>query len=205
MKLQDFMAHLENQTSVTLVGPLLGAAHRPAGPTIYVDGGANFRPAGPLPFPAISLGDGDSGGPLDETLPAEKDYSDLAFVLRELPRHVDRLNLFGFLGGRRDHELANLGEVHQFLRRRSQARADFLDGALAVIGFSGVLELDFRGVFSLMVFETTAVTLQGLCKYKLDGSVPLEPASSHGLSNEGAGPITVQSLKPAFIFLNGAV
>ncbi len=202
MKWPEFLALLDRRTSVRLVGPMLGAAHAPVGPTIYVDGGTKFKPSGPSPFPFISLGDGDSGGPLDELLPVEKDYSDLAFVLRELPRHVDHLSLFGFLGGRRDHELANFGEVHQFLRVRRQARVDFLDGRLAVVAFSGSLDLDVRGVFSLLVFESTAVSLSGLCKYKLDGSVMLEPASSHGLSNEGFGVVSLQTNKPAFIFLN---
>lgn len=205
MKWPEFLAHLENLTAVTLVGPLLGAPHAPTGATIYVDGGSRYKSCSSSSWPVISLGDGDSGKALDEVLPVEKDYSDLAFVLRELPAHIDFLRLFGFLGGRRDHELVNLGEVHQFLRRRPQARADFFSDSLSIVGFSGRIELEAHGVFSLLVLESTAVTLSGACKYRLDGSAVLEPASSHGLSNEGSGLIVAESSRPAFIFLNGVV
>lgn len=201
MKWPAFLAQLEKHSSVTLVGPLIGAPHAPVEPTVYVDGGARFKPpenAGP---PTITLGDGDSGGEMDETLPVEKDYSDLAFVLRELPKNIEQLHMHGFLGGRRDHELANLGEVHQFLRKRGQARADLYGEKLTVTGFCGQLQIDINGLFSLIAFEASAVLLQGECKYKLDGTTVLDRVSSHGLSNEGSGLVMVQSSKPVFIFL----
>lgn len=208
MKWPEFLARLENLTTVDLVGPLLSAPHALTGATVFVDGGSRFQmPASTslTSLPAISVGDGDSGGQLDEMLPTEKDYSDLAFVLRELPLPINRVNLFGFLGGRRDHELANFGEVHQFLSRRGQARANFYSHGISVMGFVGQIELEVHGLFSLLVLESTAVRLEGECKYKLAGDVVLEPVSSHGLSNEGSGLVTLETRKPAFIFLNEVV
>lgn len=181
---------------------MIGAPHAAIEPTVYVDGGARFKAATSPRVPLITLGDGDSGGPMDEMLPAEKDYSDLAFVLRELPRHIDHVLLKGFLGGRRDHELANLGEVHQFLRRRTQGRAEFDN---VIHAFIGNFELDINGVFSVLALETVSVTIQGACKYRLDGTSALEAASSHGVSNEGFGLVMFSSSKPCFIFLNEVV
>ncbi len=200
MKWPAFLAQLEGRKSVTLVGPLYGTPHAPSEPTVYVDGGAKFKSAAKFSQPTITLGDGDSGGPMDEVLPVEKDYSDLAFVLRELPKHIVELSLYGFLGGRRDHELANFGEVHQFLRARGQARADLFGTSTSITGFCGALEIDIHGLFSLLAFEASSVLLQGECKYKLDGTVVLDRVSSHGLSNEGAGLVLLQSAKPVFIF-----
>ncbi|MFI5391452.1 MAG: hypothetical protein ACHQYQ_08830, partial [Bacteriovoracales bacterium] len=64
----------------------------------------------------ISVGDGDSSNfPMDFNLPEEKDYSDLKFALDLIPPNVEKINLWGFLGGRRDHEIINFGEVNNWL------------------------------------------------------------------------------------------
>src|SRR4051794_25182624 len=123
----EFLTAIASEEEVTLVGPLYHQRHTPLMPTVYVDGGTRFRNeggwaaghGGHSAFPTVSVGDGDSsGGSLDELLPSEKDYSDLAFVLRSLPASVNEVTLLGFLGGRRDHELANLGEVNEYLKAR---------------------------------------------------------------------------------------
>lgn len=186
-------------------------------PTIYVDGGSNFRfeggwagglqteePAIISSVPLISVGDGDSAsGKLDEVLPAHKDYSDLAFVLRSLPPHIVAVEMLGFLGERRDHELANLGEVHAFLKTRTEfCRVEIHSVDQTVFAFArGTLTIDIKGTFSVMVLEPAAVSIEGACEYKLPGDVVLQPASSHGLSNEGHGEILVTSDQPCFVFL----
>lgn len=189
-------------------------------PTIYVDGGSNFRNDGgwaaglakasaPEPVvkssvPLISVGDGDSAsGKLDEVLPAHKDYSDLAFVLRALPPHIVAIEMLGFLGERRDHELANLGEVHAFLKTRTEfCRVEIHSTDQTIFAFArGSLTADIHGIFSVMVFEPSAVRIEGACEFPLNGDVILQVASSHGLSNVGHGDVVLTSDQPCFVFL----
>jgi thiamine pyrophosphokinase len=198
-----FLAGLRGTTRVTLVGPLYNETFSPSAPTVFVDGGNRYRRAGLENFPCISVGDGDSGqGNLDVRLPAEKDFSDLAFVLRELPPAVADLELLGFWGGRTDHLLANLGELHRFLAKRGPgAKAEMAEGGvIQAVGFKGRLERRISGIFSLMVLERTEVKIEGECRYPLKNPTALEPASSHGLSNEGHGLVTVASNGPCFLF-----
>jgi len=170
-------------------------------PTIFVDSGSEFlneRHA----FPVVSVGDGDSfSGALDHLLPARKDFSDLAFALRSLPTSVHHLELFGFLEGRRDHELANFGEVHKFLTSRSSGLANFhQESLITVIGFRGHLELEINGIFSVLAFAPTNVNISGDCEYKFEG--PLDAMTSHGLSNVGYGKVIFEAASPLFIYLN---
>jgi len=201
MSWRDFLSQLGGGTAVTLVGPLHDAAVEPLEPTVYVDGGARFRKDSKN-VPAISIGDGDSGSAaLDVKLPAEKDYSDLAFVLRELPRSVVELRLVGFLGERLDHELANLGELHRFLSTR-EGTVEMVKGKhVKVIGFSKKFDGEVFGTFSLMVLESTEIKIAGAAKYLLAKPTRLDPASSFALSNSGNGRIQVECLKPCFLFL----
>jgi len=176
-------------------------------PTIYVDGGSDYRqPASSTEssLPLISVGDGDSTtGKLDEVLPAQKDYSDLAFVLRGLPQNILAVEMLGFLGGRRDHELANFGEVHAFLKTRTEfCRVEMHSADQSVIAFArGSLTIDIQGTFSVMVLEPSAVKIEGACDYPLSGDVTLPVASSHGLSNKGRGRVVITSDQPCFVFV----
>lgn len=202
-----FLAQIGGASRVTLVGPMHDRSVDVSEPTVFVDGGARFM--GNLGgAPSIRVGDGDSGvADLDVRLPAEKDFSDLAFVLRELPVAVVALRLLGFLGGRLDHMLANLGELHGFLARRSSGLVE-LEGSgvvggragVQIVGFVGSLELRISGVFSVMVLESCEVRIEGECKYPLK-STTLPPASSHGLSNEGHGLVRFSSRGPCFVLL----
>jgi hypothetical protein len=179
-------------------------------PTIYVDGGARTRPSAAA-FPTVSVGDGDSfHGTLDQILPRAKDYSDLAFALRALPPSVRRVCLEGFLGGRRDHELAGFGEVHAFLSARAPAgfvvRVDFsgagdVGGAERVVAFAGgEITLAIHGVFSVFVLAPVpAIRISGACAFPFAG--PLQSLSSVGLSNEGHGSVRLESRAPCFILL----
>ncbi|NJM09588.1 MAG: hypothetical protein HC883_01420 [Bdellovibrionaceae bacterium] len=200
----DFLREIADKDHVTIVGPLLSRAHRPVMPTIYVDGGSDFRADGGS-IPMVSVGDGDSAsGRLDEVLPANKDYSDLAFVLRSLPAKVTNIDLIGFLGERRDHELANLGEVHQFLLTRLQRTTVRISSSHdRIVAFSqGKVSMDLRGIFSVMVFEPEAVKISGACEYPLTGDVILPVASSVGLSNCAFGLVDIESTKPCFVFIS---
>jgi thiamine pyrophosphokinase len=208
MRWPEFLDTIQQAKAVTLVGPLFGnedGFHSPRSPTIYVDGGARFRPAR-SEFPAVSVGDGDSsaGVALDELLPAGKDFSDLAFALRGLPGAVCEIEMLGFLGGRRDHELAVLGEVHAFsLGRKLVARLFDTEGRLAVVVVSGSpFTFELHGTFSVFSTLEAEVTITGACRYPLANPTKLTALSSHGLSNEANGYVTVAGDQPLFIYIN---
>lgn len=145
------------------------------------------------------MGDGDSHvGKLDEQLNPNKDYSDLSYVLASLPAHFSEAGLFGFLGGRRDHEWANLGEAYAFLKQRHQSMQLHFESQIS--GFTaGQWQLEISEAFSLLCLETARVKLTGECQYQLKQKTRLEPLCSHGLSNIGNGTITLKTDAPVFI------
>ena len=204
MSLDDYLRRFVDTRRVTLVGPLLAEPpHRDnlEEPLIWVDGGANHRRAtADRATSGFAVGDGDSSqGELDQYLDANKDYSDLAFVLRRLPERFVEVILLGFLGARRDHELFNLGEVHRFLsaaKTPTQVRFDQSINAYS----RGKWTFEAHSVFSLAVLEPTTVKLLGDCRFQITAPVRLAPLVSLGLSNRGFGAITLTTRGPAFIF-----
>ncbi len=211
MKWAEFLKILEAHDRVTLVGPLQDRIHEPTCPTIYVDGGGRFASPSAksksVDNPVVFVGDGDSGPEvaLDEVLPADKDFSDLAFALRALPQSVIRVEMLGFLGGRRDHELCNFGEVHAFLSGRSHFTVvEMIGEDSLVIGFcKGRVEREIHGDFSVFVLQPTAPRIWGACQYPLNRERTLEPLSSAGLSNLGSGRVEIESGSPAFVLVPG--
>ncbi len=196
---EDYLNQFNEDERVLLVGPLNTDISEITEPVIFVDGGSNWRQYGI----GISIGDGDSfTGALDYPLDPEKDFSDLSFALGLLGERFSEIQLRGFLGGRRDHELLNLGEVFHFLNQRQTRVKVTLNQS--VIAFSaGRWQLEVNGTFSLVVFEPSVVTLSGHCKYHIAGESTIRPVSSYGLSNEGYGLISVSTSSPLFIFFNG--
>lgn len=205
MKWPAFLSLIKDSGHVTLVGPLYNQKHTAVTPTIYVDGGGIFADPAAVDNPVVFVGDGDSGTEveLDEKLPVEKDYSDLAFVLSALPQSITRVDMLGFMGGRRDHDLCNMGEVHAFLQARAHFTCVEMSGRESrVIGFcKGRVNLDIQGIFSVFVLESAAVKISGECKYPLSRERVLSPLSSVGLSNEGFGAVEIESGSPAFVIL----
>lgn len=201
---KNFLADLGTEDQVFVVGPMLkGHTYVPTGPTIYVDGGAQFRPiGGKEKFPSVVIGDGDSGATdLDVVLPRKKDFSDLAFVFRSLPTTVRHVELLGFLGGRRDHELINYGEANLYLRSMKEfTTVRFEQSIVAFAG--GSLKFEANGGFSVVVFEKAAIKITGAVKYALSRPTQIRPASSLGLSNEGRGTVVIACTKPCFLFIN---
>jgi len=183
------------QKSVSLVGPLYAGNKEFSDPVLYVDGGTQFR----TQHEGLAVGDGDSySGVLDEKLNPGKDYSDLAYVLASLPAHFNEVCLNGFLGGRRDHEWANLGEVNAFLKQRHLATQINFDTQITGLT-AGRWQLEINETFSLLCLETAKVKMKGACHYQLKQKTRLEPLCSHGLSNIGHGTVTLQTDKPLFI------
>lgn len=192
MKVTDYLSKFPKNT-INIIGPMRSATTEFVEPNIFVDGGAALRSANS----GFSLGDNDSfDGKLDEILPTEKHYSDFAYALSHC-QGFKTLNLFGFLGGRKDHEIINLGEVHHFLKQ-SHSHVNFENQIMA---FShGTWDLNHSGTFSIFCFESTLISIKGNVHYKLEDS-RLKPFSSHGLSNIGQGRFSIKSDNPFFIFL----
>lgn len=195
----SFLKALRRERELRVVGPLFSGQIAEFGESVvYVDGGAQFRPNDQ----GISVGDGDSfEGELDHKLPTDKDFSDLAFVLNSVPDNIEAIYLYGFLDGRRDHELFNLGEAHRLLLRSgAKKREVFFDDRILAFS-SGQWQFSYSGIFSLFALETTRVRLMGDCKYKIPELGEVGMLSSIGLSNIADGEIKIEAEGPVFVFL----
>ncbi len=206
MKIKEFKKSLSLAKEVTLIGPLLKKHPKKIGhPFIFVDRGANYKKSlfssAKPGFSAFSVGDGDSSREkMDILLPSKKDFSDLKYALDLLPENVIKVNLWGFLGGRRDHEIINFGEVNNWLlKSKRETLFSFEDKVFATVGD---FKKNIKGNFSLIVFGKTRVKIIGNCEYKLIQPKEITPLSSLGLSNFGKGEIKITSKRPFFIFLN---
>jgi len=162
---------------------------------VAVDGGYDACRAAGIAVQRY-VGDGDSVArpPRDveiHSYPADKDYSDLAGALRTVRRNgADALFVAGLLGGRIDHEFANLQEL---------ARATRCHRAILSCGERGAWILTRHGLrlgtragrrFSLFAATSrTCVTLRG-ARWTLRAKRLLRP--SHGLSNVTTGPLDLQ-------------
>lgn len=195
--INDYLNRFKICNEITLVGPLLIDSFVQEDPIVFVDGAVHFKTSSHIGY---SIGDGDSSTfKLDQKLNPHKDLSDLAFVLKDLPSNFKNIKLKGFLGGRKDHELMNLAEVHQFLKNRTQTSVSFDN--LIIAKSLGKWSINYKGIFSLFCFSETLLSLQGDCLYSLNTN-RLRPASSHGLSNVSKGTIELKNDNPLFIFLN---
>ena len=97
----------------------------------------------------------------------------------------DEIYLHGFLGGRRDHELLNLGEAYHFLDGRGEP-AHLLHGPCRrgiqrrQLGVS--LPTDCSAWWCSL---PARLTLSGQCRYPIAPDTLVKPVSSLGLSNQG--------------------
>jgi thiamine pyrophosphokinase len=146
---------LSQRTEWTFVGPLGSTlpdfllSH----PVLGVDGGAHFTSKLDL-----WVGDADSFSERPQTqhthiLPVDKDASDLNFALQLFSAAKPyKFHFWGFLGGRKDHELFNLGEALSFLDKHPESQVLLYDthGKLSfhLIG-AGDWKFTHHGTFSL--------------------------------------------------------
>lgn len=193
MNLTQYLSEFST-TFVNIIGPMPHLNTLAEGPSIYVDGGSKFKTS----ENGFSVGDNDSYvGHLDQVISKEKDFSDLAFALSHCNKFKE-IYLHGFLGERKDHEIMNFGEVFHFLKNKKQVKALFEN---KIIFFSqGLWSLSHQGIFSVMGFEDSLITLRGDIKYKLEQH-KLKAFSSHGLSNESKGHIYLENQNPIMLFL----
>jgi thiamine pyrophosphokinase len=197
---------LTTKTEWTFVGPMGPAlpASLAVHPIIAVDGGAEHTD-----LIDIWVGDADSytkeiKAPLIIRHPVEKDQSDLALALGLFEEALNyKLHFWGFLGGRKDHELFNLGEALHFLEwhQGSQVLIYGTDGKLEfhLLG-EGHWKFTHHGTFSLGTVKKTSVKLKGECHYPILQSQILSPLTSFGLSNIGKGEMILETEGPVFVY-----
>lgn len=120
----------------------------------------------------------------------EKDASDMELALEEaLARGADAVEVYGALGGRLDHTVANLQLLASFAERGLAVAAVGERERIAFLVGPGELRLPALPSGIVSVFSLTDVSAgvveEGL-KYGLDG-VALTNRTSWGLSNELVG------------------
>lgn len=189
----------------TLVGPMGPALPEEllTYPILGVDGGARF-----CERMDVWVGDGDSH---KLNLNCENVYqfspyksqSDLALalvLLKDSP--ILTLHCWGLLGGRRDHELINLGEMLTFLENKPRSIAYFYDHnkniPVKLLG-AGTWKLNHHGPFSMASLKSVSVKIGGHCSYQLENLTELSPLSSFGLSNHAQGEFEITCLGPLMV------
>lgn len=187
---------------LALVGPRLT---RPMAPTpfpqIAVDAGVRFAHQ-----PVAWMGDGDSGKPNDPATAVWKksqDETDLQFCLHQIEGGKwTQLHLYGFLGGRKDQELAALGDVCHAVKKHALCKnVIFYDEALEAkihLYPSGWQAVCLKGLFSILVLEPSMMTITGECEYSMHEQMLL-PLSGRGVSNQGRGEVHVESSAPFLV------
>lgn len=199
-------ANLRDQIEWAFVGPM-GPDLSPSLthlPVLGVDGGAHHHSD-----LKVWVGDADSYDKVVKAdhiyrYPVEKDQSDLALALSLFsePRHY-KFHFWGFLGGRKDHELFNLGEALSFLDKHTECQILFYDenGKISfhVLG-TGHWKFSYKGIFSLGTLKKTMVRLRGDCLYPISKFQMLNPLSSLGLSNTGKGEMVLENDGPVFLY-----
>jgi thiamine pyrophosphokinase len=202
MNLPETLSNAQSWTVIGPMGPKL-APELEALPILAVDGGAAF-----CSRIDVWTGDHDSlRTPLicdyKLSLNSQKDHSDLASAFNILAQTSSKVfHLWGFLGGRLDHELFNLGEAMRFLNKRPDNKLFFYNHQEKVslqLFAAGTQELHIEGVFSLGTISPVQVSLTGNCKYKIPVLTEIDSLSSFGLSNFGQGKIRLENTSPVFI------
>lgn len=199
MSLQNYFKKFSS-SEVQIVGPFFDVDNQNLlkDPIIYVDAGVHFR----TQAQGFSVGDGDSSEiAMDEKLNTKKSYSDLAFVLQHIPRQFSKIQLLGFLGHRKDHELINFAEVHKFLKKSFNTVQIHFDKKIKVLS-KGTWDLVIHGSFSIFAFEEIDLQVSGDCDCQVLAGEVFSALSSQGLSNQGYGEVKIICNQPLFIFLN---
>ncbi len=172
-------------------------------PILAVDGGAHWTNR-----MNAWIGDSDSYQSAPQTslifqLPVNKDSSDFNYALKLFDRQKSyHFHLWGFSGGRKDHELFVWGEILSYLEQHPETKFTLYDKNGRVefhfMG-SGHWRFQHTGPFSLGCIRKIRVKLTGQVKYPIKAESWLPSLSSWGLSNEGSGEILLENDGSAFI------
>lgn len=218
MKLGNFLRKITDKQSLIILGPTILSEYDlkflneldDNAPIIMIDGGLNhFERINKLKRnPTISIGDNDSNKTeylLDVSLDTQKDYSDLTYALNKLSVAFTgkklNITMLGFLGGRLDHELINLGEINNFLENIS-FKCEILMSNKVISTNKNHFSLNTHNSFSFLAFADRVLTIFGECKYKLSTPTKIKALSSLTLSNQGFGKVEIQTDGVFFIILN---
>lgn len=202
MKLPIEFVNTQEWTLVGPMGPKL-ADFLGNNPILCVDGGADFTPR-----MDIWVGDGDSAINVFESpnifkFAPQKSESDLALALSLLSQSSPRtLHLWGFVGGRKDHELLNLGEVMHYLENKTNAEVIFYDGNQRPVYrllASGDWVFPHTGIFSVASTTNVKLKILGNVSYPLTTFTDLPPLSSLGLSNSAQGEVQIINQGPVLV------
>ncbi len=202
MKLPKELGDKSEWVLVGPMGPVLPDLFS-ALPVLAVDGGANWTSR-----MNAWVGDSDSCKKAPATsvvfqLPAEKDASDFSFALKLFDRQKSyHFHLWGFSGGRKDHELFVWGEILAYLEQHPETKFTLYDkNGRVEFHFMGSGHWRFQhvGTFSLGSIRKIRVKLSGKVKYPMNVESWLPALSSWGLSNEGSGEIILENEGSAFI------
>lgn len=174
---------------------------------IAADGGFTWLTGHGL-TPQVAVGDFDSLGYVPEGLevlrhPPEKDDTDMALAVEAaLTQGCTRFFLYGGLGGRLDHSVANF---HILAHLAHLGYGAFLVGpqtcATAIAGGRLTFSASHRGMISVFSWggNASGVTLTGL-KYPLtDGTLTCDRAL--GISNEFLGQTAEVSLRQGTLLI----
>ncbi len=111
-----------------------------------------------------------------------KDFSDLAAILdiivTEHQQECLFIEIYGGLGGRRDHEVSNIAEVKRALMLLSKGAVAYFHGGVVITSLALKFSESSYKLFS--IFDNKPVEITG-CQYS--GYFTLE-RPSHGLSNK---------------------
>ena len=212
-RMGQLSSHIYDANRLVLIGPMLKKKMNESAlstlgllttPQIALDGGIKYAPR-----PDLWVGDGDSAGVVHPDIPyfakLNQDETDFQFCLQQIHSWAwSELHIFGMLGGRRDHEWANLGAVYSAAKYKAGFRKAIFYGSCFESEFyilpKGETKIQIEGLFSLLAFEPAVVTLSGQCQYPAN-KIELEPFSGRGISNLGFGLINVESNVPMLIYL----
>ena len=192
-------------TKLILIGPQLNSkqTYDFEEKVIFVDGGMDFK--NNISHQGFdSIGDQDSTHcSLNNVLDKNKDRSDLyhAFELANEHKNLKELDLYGFMGGRLDHQLFNIGEGYRFIERSTTLESiHFYNKKIKEISIfkSGHHLFNFEGQFSISTLKNCSINLSGKVEYS--GSIDLIPMSSQGLSNIAHGEFEIKSDQPIIFF-----
>jgi len=208
MDKSTFIKNISNSEELILIGPCsftLPKDKYSDSPLLIVDGGINHDLNCFSSNLRLSLGDNDSNlskKELDIAFPIEKNQSDLKLALDLISKSkIKKIRLYGFLGGRKDHEMINLGELLNFADLSQGLERIDLEEEISIIP-PGESHFDDEGCFSVATLEKAKLQITGNCKYQLLETTTISPLSSHGLSNIAKGKFLITNDRPVLVFWN---
>lgn len=193
---------IQDKLEWNIVGPVSPCSPSNTFPTLAVDGGARF-------VPNFDLWIGDNDSYLEKIdsanafiFPSDKDQSDLCLALSLFKTNAYTLHLYGFLGGRRDHELFNFGEIFSHLLTMANSKVLLYDGKALqfILHGAGTHEFNHQGLISIGTLFPQKLLLKGQLSYT--GESEFGALSSLGLSNKASGTFNISASKPFFIYLD---